>query len=283
VDRLRSVLKRWVVRAPVGTARYWITLVTVVSRCGEGWRMQFKTFALGIVMPLRDRWLGGRDAKVRIRYGDLTVPWTVGPKSDFDVLNEVLMLKVHTAELPPMKPSTILDLGSHMGASVLFWRERFPDARIIAVEPDRVTFGRLQRNVGCWPGVELRNLAVAEEDGPVQFFSAQQGWVLSLSGNGEPMTVSGRSFRSLVREVGQADLLKVDIEGAEHYILDDCALQSVGAIVGEYHNAGDRGEREWFFVRLRQHFDLTVGQMGPFVAFFGSRKATSRRRPTVTA
>ena len=31
--------------------------------------MPVKMFVLGIVMPLRDRWLGARDTKLRIRYG----------------------------------------------------------------------------------------------------------------------------------------------------------------------------------------------------------------------
>jgi hypothetical protein len=121
---------------------------------------------LGLVMPLRDKLFGPRVVRLRLRYGRLEVPWTVGPKSDFDVLNEVLVLRVYGRRLPSTEPRTILDLGSHMGATVLFWRERFPDARIVAVEPDPVTFRLLHRNVGALPGVELRNFAVADQDGP---------------------------------------------------------------------------------------------------------------------
>jgi FkbM family methyltransferase len=268
------VLKRWIGRAPVGTMRYWLTLVAVVSRCGAGSRMKVKMFFVGLLMPLRDKLLGPRETQLTIRHGNLEVPWTVGPKSDFDVLNEVLVLKVYGAAHPPTEPKTILDLGSHVGATVLFWRERFPGALIVAVEPDPVTFSRLRRNVGRWPGVDLRNVAVCMDDGPVAFFSANQSWVSSLSGEGERVTVVGRSFPSLVMEIGHVDLLKVDIEGAEQYILDDGALQNVDAIVGEYHNTGDAGERERFFARLREHFVLRVGQTAPFIAFYGARSPT---------
>src|SRR5689334_24532777 len=88
------VVKRWVVQAPVGASRYWVTLVAVVSRLGAGRRMQVKMFLLGRVMAQRDKWIGPRDARIRLRYGHLEIPWTVGPRSDFDVLNEVLVLKV---------------------------------------------------------------------------------------------------------------------------------------------------------------------------------------------
>jgi FkbM family methyltransferase len=265
------VLKRWVVRAPVGTMRYWLTLVAVVSRCGAGRRMQVKMFFLGLVVPLRDKLFGPRETRLRLRYGGLEVPWTVGPKSDFDVLNEVLVLKVYGAALPSKEPKTILDLGSHMGATVLFWRERFPRARIVAVEPDPLAFSRLRCNVGGWSGVQLQNVAACMQDRPVAFFSASQNWISSLSGDGDPVTVARRSFAKLVMEIGHVDLLKVDIEGAERYILDEGALQNVDAIVGEFHEAGDVEERERFFASLRKHFVLKVGQTAPFIAFSGAR------------
>ena len=101
VEYGRAVVKRWVVRAPVGTVRYWVTLVAVVSRCGATRRMRAKMFLLGLVMPLRDRLRGPREVRLRLRYGRLEVPSTaIGPKSDFDVLNEVLVLKAYGATLP---------------------------------------------------------------------------------------------------------------------------------------------------------------------------------------
>jgi FkbM family methyltransferase len=240
--------------------------------------MQAKMFGLGLVSPIRDKLLGPRDAQVRLRYGGLEIPWTVGAKSDFDVLNEVLVLKVYGQGLLPAEPITILDLGSHMGASVLFWRERFPRARIVAVEPDPITFRRLRRNVGGMAGVELRNVAVSERDGSVRFFPAQQAWISSLSGDGESVTVDGCSFRNLVADLDHVDVLKVDIEGAERCILDDWALQRVGVVVGEYHDSGDAEERERFFAALRRHFDLRIGQTAAFIPFSGSRRAPGPSR-----
>ena len=223
----------------------------------------------------RDKWIGPRDARIRLRYGHVEIPWTVGPRSDFDVLNEVLVLKVYGPAPAPAEPRTILDLGSHMGASVLFWRERFPYARIIAVEPDPTSFRRLRRNVGSLPGVDLRNTAIAEEDGVVQFFPARQGWVSSLWGEGQSVTVEGRRFRSLIGEIGQVDVLKVDIEGAEPWICDDWALERVGAIVGEYHHSGDHKALGQFMSQLGKHFDLSVGHTASFIAFSGCASASA--------
>jgi FkbM family methyltransferase len=160
-----------------------------------------------------------------------------------------------------------------MGATVLFWRERFPDARIVAVEPDPVTFRRLHRNVGTLSGVELRNVAVSEKDGPVCFFPAEQSWMSSLWGDGASITVEGISFRSLVADVRHVDLLKVDIEGAERYIRDQWALERVGAIVGESAVFDDSDGRKRFFAGLREQFDLVPEhpERNPISVFSGLR------------
>lgn len=253
------VLKRWVVRAPIGTMRYWLTQAVVVSRLAADRRMRLKMFLLGIVMPFRDKWLGPREARIRLRYGRLEVPWTVRTIADYDMLNEVLLFGIYGVRLPETAPSTILDLGGHMGTSVLFWRERFPEARIVAVEPNPVTFRRLEQNVGALPGVYLRQIAVAKENAPVRFFPVPE-WDTSSSlwGDGESVLVEGRSFGSLIAEFGQVDLVKLDIEGAERYIVEDPALRRVGAIVGEYHDPRNGKDSELFFAPLREQFDLST-------------------------
>ena len=64
--------------------------------------------------------------KVRLHIGHLRVDWWLGPSSDFEVLNEVLRQGAY--DLPVAEPQVILDLGSHMGATLLYFRARFPRA-----------------------------------------------------------------------------------------------------------------------------------------------------------
>jgi FkbM family methyltransferase len=266
------MLKRWFVTAASGTMRYWVTLVVVVSRLGAGRRMRLKMLSLGLLLPLRDRFFGPRDVRLRLRYGRFEVAWWVGPKSDFDVLNEVLVLKVYDRAPLSREPRTILDLGSHIGASVLFWREKFPDARIVAVEPDPASFRRLARNVESLPAVELRNLAVSDVEGTSVFYSAQQAWISSLSEAGRPVLVQSYTLSSLVSELADVDLLKIDIEGAEHRILRDLGLEGIGAIIGEYHYSGEEEQRQRFFSHLAQFYELTVGPQAAFMPFHGYRR-----------
>ncbi len=188
------MLKRWVVSAPGGTIRNWITLVTVVSRLGATRPTQAKMLLVGLFAPLRDRLVGTRESRFLLRYGRLELAWVVESKSDFQVLNEILVQRIYEFGLPKSAPSVILDLGAHMGTSVLFFRERFPDARIVALEPDPRTFERLRQNVGRLPAVELRRKAVTPEPGSVEFFPAPQSWASSLNGAGH--TCPSRDARS---------------------------------------------------------------------------------------
>ena len=254
------MLKKWLVSAPKGTARYWLTLAWVVARLAAGPLMRAKLFVAALTAPTRDRLIGPRATTVTLRYRDHELPWIVGPRSDFAVLNEVLVQDIYAFGLPADAPAVILDLGAHIGTSVLRFRAEYPAARIVAVEPDPSTFERLRHNVGGLPGVELRAEAVAAHDGTVAFHPAAQSWASRLDGDGHGVPVRARTLTSLLTTIPPADLLKLDIEGAERDVLDDRTLEGVGAIVGEYHDTAGRIERERFFELLGRHFDVTVDE-----------------------
>jgi FkbM family methyltransferase len=76
----------------------------------------------------------------------------------------------------PATPQAIIDLGAHVGMSVLYFRERYPAARILAVEPNPANFAKLERNVGGLPDVELRPVAAGGEPGTAWLDVGQESW-----------------------------------------------------------------------------------------------------------
>src|SRR5205085_6344363 len=90
--------------------------------------------------------------------------------SDPLAIYQVLLRRGGKAEyyLPPaLQPEVILDIGSNIGSSILFFRDQFPAATIYGFEPHPETFQVLQRNVGALPGVEVFNYGVGAADTPV--------------------------------------------------------------------------------------------------------------------
>src|SRR4029077_5376180 len=60
--------------------------------------------------------------------------------------------------LPPdLNPEVILDIGSNIGASILYFRNRFPNASILGFEPHPDTFAVLKQNVSDLPQVSVFN------------------------------------------------------------------------------------------------------------------------------
>src|SRR5438045_9576180 len=83
--------------------------------------------------------------------------------SDPLAIYQVLLRQGGKAEyyLPPaLEPKVILDIGSNIGTSILFFHKRFPSARIYAFDPQPETFRVLQANVSSVPQVEIFNCAL---------------------------------------------------------------------------------------------------------------------------
>lgn len=152
---------------------------------------------------------------------------------------EIFLNRVY--EFPSDNPSPlIIDGGANIGLSVLFFKQMYPQSRIIAFEPDPHVFEVLQENVGTFDleNVTLINAALWTEDGTLEFYSegGDAGRLLVPNDLAAPQTVP---THSLARYLDQpVDLLKLDIEGAEVDVLSSCAQQlaKVTRIFVEYHS-----------------------------------------------
>lgn len=192
--------------------------------------------------PVRDRlpWLRNRWQHVRLREPRHDVTWTVGPASDFDVLNEVLVVGEYD-DLALESPRVIFDVGCHIGVSILRLRDAYPRAEIYGFEPDPATFSRLVANVSHLPDVTVLPWAISDADGHTPFYPRQQSWLSSVSSGdtaGPPLTVEAVTLDTALCRLGVAelDLVKIDVEGAEASILRRFrGLSRVRMIVGELH------------------------------------------------
>jgi FkbM family methyltransferase len=139
----------------------------------------------------------------------------------------------------------IIDCGSNIGLSVLFFKRLYPNARIIAFEPDPETFEMLEKNVAAnhLRDVTLHNCALSEQDGVLTLYRPETAGSLRMSRaferiGGKATTVASRRLPPFVTE--PVDLLKMDIEGAEHAVLPDLAasgkLDLIRKIHLEYHH-----------------------------------------------
>ena len=133
----------------------------------------------------------------------------------------------------------IIDGGSNIGVSVLFFKHLYPRARVVAFEPDADVFAVLCENVQSRgiDDVTLVNAALADADGMAAF--VQQGAYASrVAAGSDAATAEVRTVRLRSVLDRRVDLLKLNIEGAETAVIADCAdlLDRVDRIVLEYHS-----------------------------------------------
>ncbi len=147
-----------------------------------------------------------------------------------------------------MKPAPrILDCGSNLGTASLFYKRRYPSARITAYEADPALCAMTKRNLerNGASDVEVIHAALWTANGEVTFRAegSDSGMIDGLAGvvDAKSVTVPALRLREII-ERDRIDLLKLDIEGAEDAVLADCepVLDRVAAVIIDLHEFDPR-------------------------------------------
>ena len=170
---------------------------------------------------------------------------------------EIFNTQIYNFETANRQPY-IIDCGSNVGVSVLFFKKVYPKAIIIAFEPDKKIFLALTQNIeeSKCKEITLINKGIWNQQGTIFFNEegADGGSILAHNTNSnasdkkvEIQTTSLRPY--LDKEV---DFLKIDIEGAECTVLEDCAdlLINVHRIFIEFHSQIDHEQRLDFILNI---------------------------------
>lgn len=136
----------------------------------------------------------------------------------------------------------VLDCGANIGLVTIYVKRLHPRARVTAFEPDPEVFQTLQANVTrrCkLEDVELVNAAVSVDSADAVSFQSEgldSGRLGRALAGAAEITVRTSRLREWLTE--PVDLLKLDIEGAELAVLEDCQdrLHLVKNLFVEYHS-----------------------------------------------
>jgi FkbM family methyltransferase len=140
-------------------------------------------------------------------------------------------------------PSVIIDAGANIGMSAVYFSTQYPDATIVAIEPEPSNFDVLKKNAKLFPKIIPVNAALWNRDGVLQLQDGGGGhWGIRVVDN---MTSSGSGIRAMTLtslldelQIGKVDLLKVDVEGAECEVFENVSpwISKVSVICAELHD-----------------------------------------------
>ncbi len=180
------------------------------------------------------------------RFQDASVPFLDGTLRIVDSLSFLFMYEeLFHQEIYRFRTEGrpyILDCGSNIGLSILYFKRLFPDAEVVGFEPDARIFAALSANVSAYrlADVTLMPKAVWSSETTLVFHAeGADGGRVSEGTDGGTRIETLRLRDYLVRPI---DFLKIDIEGAELEVLRDCRdrLDKVKRLFVEFHSFSDR-------------------------------------------
>jgi|WetSurMetagenome_2_1015567.scaffolds.fasta_scaffold22388_4 FkbM family methyltransferase len=162
-------------------------------------------------------------------------------------IDEIFKKDIYKFSTTNPKP-IIVDCGANIGLATIYFKRNFPDAEIIAFEPDPNIFEALKENVinQGFKDVDLKNEAVSNKDGMVYFFmeGGHSGMIVHDKLNERVIPVKSIRLKSILQHFDELTFLKIDIEGHERYLITDIAdeLKKVTFLFLEYHSFVNRNQ-----------------------------------------
>lgn len=165
--------------------------------------------------------------------------------------------------IPAWDPGVVVDIGANVGATALLFANRYPKARVHAVEPAAQTLALLRHNARGCDRITVHALGLLDQEGGAVLHHGdahdQQHSLMASRETGQRAeAVQIRRARDFIAEVGVPGVLKVDTEGAEVPILRDLAeaqlLERIEVVYYEFHSRIDRIELDGLLQRTHVQF-----------------------------
>lgn len=167
-----------------------------------------------------------------------------GNTSDKLVIDQVFYQKDYDIFLD-FEPKTILDCGANIGLASIFFKNKYPNSTVIAVEPEKSNFELLSKNLfpyknfyaekkGLWSESCYLEIIQGEDNLPWSFY-------VKPTTIKTDYTIDAISIIEIIDKYNlkEIDILKIDIEGAEENLFEKNVekwLPYVKVIIIELHD-----------------------------------------------
>src|ERR1700722_3160905 len=213
----------------------------------KGPRMYYSLFGMrGLLLGAKARLLK-RPIEVRVGVPGIAHPVHLRLRTTDVALCQEILLRGQYDWAFSETPKVIVDVGANIGMAAIFYANKSPESKIIAIEPEPSNYQMLKKNTVLYPNITAIHAALWQEDAQLDIFNPGTGNTTfrtqaadkSRSSEGRPM-VRGIRFDTLMKDlgIGYVDLLKVDIEGSEKEVFEHSRgwMDEVGRLAVEIHD-----------------------------------------------
>lgn len=137
----------------------------------------------------------------------------------------------------------IFDVGANVGAFTAFSKLHIPKSKIYSFEPQKFLFGLMTKSFEDVPGIYLYNIGLAGEnkDGLLyenKDFPYLGNSLYKVGESSEKICIKKISDIIKKLKIKKIDLIKIDTEGSEYFIIQDLVEHNIGfdVVCFEYHS-----------------------------------------------
>ena len=220
-----------------------------------------RLYKSGSVVSVKDTF--GGNHVLKITRNDCLFPIYIrGKTSDEYVYDDIFCRGEYaiSVETPPVR---IIDAGANIGLASVYFANQYPDATIIAIEPELANYTLLVQNTKNYPNVIPLQVALWDTITELNLFDSGLGsWAFMVGEDSAqnqlsvPVVHEGHLTKTITIEkiledynMNEIDILKMDIEGAEKEVFESSAawIKKVKSLIIELHERYKAGCNRAFY------------------------------------
>lgn len=186
-------------------------------------RLLLYTKTLGFANGLKLYFHGKKKGESALQLSILKHPvYFRGINSDKFMFRQIFIKREYDFKVNS-NPKVIFDLGANVGYASIYFANRFPEAKIIALEPDESNYDLAKKNVANYKNITLLRGAVWHKNEKINVVDkgyGKAGMVVEPGDSNDAVESYTVSDLMKLANVTEIDLIKIDIEGAEKEIFE---------------------------------------------------------------
>jgi FkbM family methyltransferase len=169
------------------------------------------------------------------------------PSSDVPTYHQVFINQEYDF-LVETQPKVIVDAGANIGLASIYFANKYPGAKIIAIEPEQSNFELLKENIAPYPNIIPVQAALWHKNEEINLIDPRLGkWGFMTEMKNSSENIPGNICHAVVAmtvdkiikdyNLAKIDILKIDIEGAEKEVFSDTSswIEKVDSLIIELH------------------------------------------------
>ena len=173
------------------------------------------------------------------------------------------------------EPKVIIDCGANIGLGTVYFKNKYPNAKIISIEPEQSNFELLLKNTKKYNNVYCLKGGIWKKSTNLLIKDVglgNWGFMIEESNTSSKDSIKAYTIDDLIKQfdIDHIDILKVDIEGSEKELFEcnyEKWLPKTKVLIIELHDRMRQGCSKSFFKAL-SNYNFSISHKGENIYVF---------------